>query len=83
MTSPQLASSMYEPDPLTPSAERILRALAKGDATFGELRIRVRPMSETGIVRAMAELDLAGLVRLDERNDGTASLTDAGRERVG
>lgn len=70
---------------LSASAAKIVAALRQGPATFDELRVRVRPMSDAGIVRAMGELDGRGLVALAEHydTDGVASLTDAGREVAG
>lgn len=64
---------------ITPSARRVLVALAKrGEATYEELRIRVRPMSQQGVTRAVYELDVARLITLTDR--GVAAITDAGRD---
>lgn len=72
---------MGEQERLTPSGEKVLRALGKGDATFEDLRIRLRPMSDQGITRSLYHLDLAGLI--DFREHGAlAGLTDAGHERL-
>lgn len=69
------------PDPaLSSSALRVLRELAKGEATYRELMIRVRPMSEAGVTQSIYQLTGHKLAYLSER--GVATITDAGRERL-
>jgi hypothetical protein len=67
---------------ITPSARRVLAALvAKGEATYNELLIRTRPISDEGLTRSVLELERKGLVYLS-KHDGLAWATDLGREAL-
>lgn len=65
----------------SPSAVRVLEALAKGEATYMELLRRVRPMSQHGLTTAVYQLMGHRLVHLAE--DGYARITEAGKEALG
>lgn len=53
----------YPPEPLTPSAERVLKAIREVEVATDENVFRaVRPMSREGFERAIDELVAHGLV---------------------
>jgi hypothetical protein len=69
---------------LSPSARRILDALAAGPLTLDQLRVRVRPMSIAAILSCTRELTAYDLARTGHRVETAPrmvlELTDAGRE---
>lgn len=78
MANDSLPSPRPSVTALTPSATRVLKALAKNDATYRELLIRLRPISTAGLTGAIGQLEYRGIAGLGP-DCTTWRLTDAGR----